>query len=442
VRSLHLTTRCARHCAAALLVISASLGAQQRPAAVATRDTPAAVPSRIAGAELTLYLMTMGQGDLVWEKFGHNAIGVRDESNGTDVVYNWGMFSFDQPGFIPHFLRGLMTYWMAPFDASQTVLAYIGMNRSVTIQELNLDPAARVALRDFLVWNARDENKFYRYDYFRDNCSTRARDAIDRVTGGALQAQLEATPTSLSYRDHALRLTQGDILTSTGIDIGLGLPTDRHLNAWEESFIPMSLAARIRNIRIPRQGADSVPLVRSERAVFLSTRTPEPATPSNRAPAFFVFSALLSLVIVVLSMRVARGLRWARVLAVSWCAIWSMTVGLLGALLVLLWTVTEHQAAYRNMNLFHFQPLWLAVGIGILVAGARGPARHSDAVAAMVRGGAIIGAALSVLGFVALAFPSLRQGFGAPVALTAPLNLAATFALLRLFPRSTTDSAR
>ncbi|MEP7347776.1 MAG: hypothetical protein ABI877_21075, partial [Gemmatimonadaceae bacterium] len=25
------------------------------------------------GSELSIYLMTMGQGDLVWEKFGHNA---------------------------------------------------------------------------------------------------------------------------------------------------------------------------------------------------------------------------------------------------------------------------------------------------------------------------------------------------------------------------------
>ncbi|MFN8581608.1 MAG: DUF4105 domain-containing protein [Gemmatimonadaceae bacterium] len=79
------------------------------------------------------------------EKFGHNAIGVRDARTGVDIVYNWGMFSFDQPGFIPRFLRGLMNYWMAPFEASQTVLAYISFNRTITIQELNLTPAERVA---------------------------------------------------------------------------------------------------------------------------------------------------------------------------------------------------------------------------------------------------------------------------------------------------------
>ncbi len=386
--------------------------------------------------------MTMGQGDLVWEKFGHNAVGVRDARAGTDVVYNWGMFSFDQPGFVPRLLAGEMMYWMAPFDASQTVNAYIGMNRSVTIQDLNLEPAARIALRDFLEWNARDENKFYRYDYFRDNCSTRARDAIDRVTNGAMRTQLEAISTSLSYRDHSLRLTQDDLLTSTGIDIGLGLPTDRHLNAWEESFIPMSLKERMLTVRVRRADGQEVPLVSGERSVFVSTRAQEAATPSNRAPWFFLLSAGVALNFVILATRAARGLRWARVLTLSWCITWSAIVGLLGALLVLLWTSTEHQATYRNMNLFHLQPLWLAVAIAALLASMRTPDGRLGAAGAVVRVGAIVGGVLSLLGFIALAIPALRQGYGAPVALIAPLNLAATFAILRLFPRPAVTPVR
>ena len=38
--------------------------------------------------------MTMGQGDEVWELFGHNAIRIVDASRGTDMTYNWGMFDF------------------------------------------------------------------------------------------------------------------------------------------------------------------------------------------------------------------------------------------------------------------------------------------------------------------------------------------------------------
>ena len=58
----------------------------------------------------------------------------------------------------------------------------------------------------FLEWNALPENAEYRYDYFSDNCSTRVRDAIDRVVGGTLRQSAEAVLTSRSYRFEVGRL--------------------------------------------------------------------------------------------------------------------------------------------------------------------------------------------------------------------------------------------
>ena len=89
--------------AMALLLATTSLGIAQ------TAD--AAGPP---GSELEVYLMTMGQGDMVWERYGHNAIGIRNRQTGEDVVYNWGLFSFDEPGFIGRFLRGEMMYLSLP----------------------------------------------------------------------------------------------------------------------------------------------------------------------------------------------------------------------------------------------------------------------------------------------------------------------------------------
>ena len=73
--------------AAALLMVSATLGSAQ---AVDTTSGP-------PGSELSVYLMTMGQGDLVWERYGHNAIGIRNRRTNADVVFNWGLFSFEDP---------------------------------------------------------------------------------------------------------------------------------------------------------------------------------------------------------------------------------------------------------------------------------------------------------------------------------------------------------
>ena len=173
---------------------------------------PAATSARPAtgpGSELSVTLITFGVGEQVWERFGHNALWIHDARLGTDVAYNWGLFDFEQPGFFRRFLTGDTKYWMAGEDAYTMVTAYHNIGRPITLQRLNLTPTQALALRDFVEHNALEENKYYRYDYFRDNCSTRLRDAIDRALGGALRAATDTMHTTMSYRSESLRLTEG-----------------------------------------------------------------------------------------------------------------------------------------------------------------------------------------------------------------------------------------
>ena len=84
------------------------------------------------------------------------------------------------------------------------------------------------------------ENRNYLYNYFTDNCSTRVRDIIDRALGGALSFT-KTVASGRTYRDEALRSTQEDFPLATGIDIGLGRPSDHRMTVWESMFLPMSL---------------------------------------------------------------------------------------------------------------------------------------------------------------------------------------------------------
>ena len=149
----------------------------------------------------------MGVGTRVWERFGHNAILVDDRQRGTRTAYNYGLFDFRQEDFLLRFIQGRMWYWMQGLDADAMVRSYVRDNRSVWVQELDLSPEERLALRDFLVWNERPENRHYRYDYYRDNCSTRVRDALDRVLNGRLRARTDSVATGTTYRFHTKRLT-------------------------------------------------------------------------------------------------------------------------------------------------------------------------------------------------------------------------------------------
>ena len=139
------------------------------------------VPGSQAGTDLKIYLMTMGPGTQIWERFGHNAIRVVDASRGTDSIYNWGTFDFKQPHFLRRFMTGNTLYWMEGEDIGETL---------GTLQELDFTPAERLAVRDFITWNARPENLYYRYDYYLDNCSTRVRDILVRISGGQLKATI------------------------------------------------------------------------------------------------------------------------------------------------------------------------------------------------------------------------------------------------------------
>jgi len=253
---------------------------------------------------------------------------------------------------------------MASEDAALTMEAYRSHNRSVTIQELKLTGAQKLALLASVQRNELPENRFYDYDYFLDNCSTRVRDALDAALGGVIGTFYRTQQTDLSYRDHARRLMQGDVWTYTGIDIGLGRPTDRPITAWEEMFVPMSLQRLLRQVHIENEGGEHFLLVESERVVVESTRPPTPERPEQRVLPYLFAGVLLAAIILTCSL--TRAAPVATVLVTTWC----IAAGFIGTLLLLLWTATAHVASYQNANLLAFNPLWLILA-ALIVARSR-----------------------------------------------------------------------
>jgi hypothetical protein len=141
-------------------------------------------PAPPPGSQLQIFLMTMGPGSEVWERFGHNAIWVRDSVQQRDLVYNYGTFDFRDPNLVPHFAMGRPVYWLGVGDLDGTLREYAARERDVQIQELALPAAKRAEIALRLAENARPDQRSYVYDYYRDNCSTRVRDALDGLVAG------------------------------------------------------------------------------------------------------------------------------------------------------------------------------------------------------------------------------------------------------------------
>jgi hypothetical protein len=299
-----------------------------------------------AAEDLEVSLVTYGPGAIYWERFGHDAIRLRDRSSGQSVDFNYGVFDFEEGDFILNFARGYMSYMIDVEHSEADQQDYIDAGRSVLEQRLRLSAAEAAKLRSFLLWNLRPENERYDYDYLINNCATRVRDALNSAVGGAVQPALIARPAQLTYRQQIDRLMAAQPWMMLGMDLGLGPSADRPLNEWQESFLPMELARNLRTVRL----SDGQPLVVDEHEIAPNRLPPPDPGPPNLALSLGL--AGLAFAAVMLGSRV----RYPR-LAFSLAALYLVLAGAVGILLLALWTLTTHHAAWGNANLLIFNPV-------------------------------------------------------------------------------------
>jgi hypothetical protein len=367
----------------------------------------AAMPVAAVGADPEtpqVWLVTYGPGEVYWQRFGHNAIWIREPARGLDHAFNFGFFDFAQQNFFLRFLQGRMLYFSAAQPARQEFAAYIDTNRSIRAQRLDLSPAQADWLTGYLLDEIRPENRDYLYDYYRNNCSTRVRDAIDRAIGGELSATSRDVTASQTWRDHTRRLSSSDFWLYLGLEIVLGARVDRPISRWDEMFIPEILADALVDAQ-PVSSGIARPLVLEDVMLFESTVIPPPR-PQGWWPRYL----LASLGVVALGWLVSRRVGAAPLRALA--RAWFVTTGLAGLALLFFWFGTDHAAAGLNFNVLVLNPVWLWPGLR--------PGRG-------FRAWPVVGgfAALAVL----LAFVPAHQYTFDVLAAFLPLNLAAALVL-------------
>jgi hypothetical protein len=294
----------------------------------------------------------------------------------------------------------------------------------VWLQELNLSPQQRLALRDFLEWNERPENRYYRYDYYRDNCSTRVRDALDRILQGQLRSETDTIRTNHSYRFHTKRLTSSDPLLYTGLLVGLAQPADHRLTAWEEMFLPLELRAWVRQVHVSDGAGGEMPLVRSERVLFQSSQPGPPSGPPHWLPGYLVLGLALGGALWWLGLR-TTGSDWRGKGFLFLAVAWTLTTGIAGSLLAFLWAFTDHAVAYRNENLF--QANLLALPLVVLIPGWKNGEAWAARPAVRL---AVLVAAVSLLGVIVKVLPMFYQDNMELLALAVPAHLGLAAGLL------------
>jgi len=319
---------------------------------------------------------------------------------------------------------------------AETMAKYQYENRSVWVQELDLTPAERAGVRDFIAWNAQPEHRYYRYDYYLDNCSTRVRDLIDRVVRGQLKATISPRLTSTTYRFHTQRALQFEPLVALGTNIGLGEVADRPISEWEESFLPVKLQAHVREVQLRSDDGTVRPLVKREQQLFAAQRPPEPASAPSEMGRNLLIGVGVAALLGLLAHVARAGARAARVTFVTLATIWTALNGILGAILIIGWAATRHVFMARNENLLQFDVLSLALAVLLPMAVVRGRAvRPARTLALLIT-------AVATLGFVMQALPWFNQVNGEVIALTLPAHLVLLWAVLALTAAPERSSAR
>lgn len=321
------------------------------------------------GDELEISLLTMGPGEHPFTKFGHTALWVHDTRQGHDEIYNYGTFSFDSPNALLDSIAGKLPYWLSAQSLEGTLRTYREQGRSLVASQLELTAAERNALYEALRENERPEHRYYRYDYFRDNCATRVRDIIDRVVGGRIQAA-SRTPASMSYREHMLRLLADDPALYAGLDVGVGRQSDVAITFWDEGFLPEKLHDLLAATRVTREGRE-LPLIRSERVLLSGQFAAPPSKPPGYALFYGAFGVALGAGLTILGLA-ARRHRAARITLGLVFVVIGGGLGLLGSALCYLTFFSAHSAAASNYNVLLVPPWGLILAVaGFGVVGAK-----------------------------------------------------------------------
>jgi hypothetical protein len=333
--------------------------------------------------EAEISILTVGPGTALYDRFGHSAFRVKDSVNNIDWTFNYGTYDFNAPNFYGKFVQGQLLYALSAGYFQGFINYYKKQNRSVRQQVLNLDSEQKARLFSFLMWNARPENKDYRYDFFYDNCATRIRDVLVSNLGNQLNYTAGFDPAPMSFRQLIQAQVPFNDWGSVGMDIAIGAVVDVPATPWQFQFLP-KYVAQAHGAATIENSEGTQPLISSESMLFdplsnhesvgrndtmssntvalaASADTEEPAESHVGVLGFLTsplfFMSLIGLSLVLISW---RDYKRANRCALTDRIIWGVT-GFIGILLVLLWFGTDHLATKMNYNLLWAMPTSLVV---------------------------------------------------------------------------------
>ena len=290
----------------------------------------------------TISILTCGPGSELYAKFGHSALRVNDPVNGIDIVYNYGVFDFNQPNFYLNFAKGRLNYMLVRHRSNDFINQYRQEDRSVTEQILQLNTADQNKILRFLEHNAKPENRTYSYHFFFNNCATKIIDVLSNANS-SIVFEKEFIDNNQSFRRLIDTNLHENSWGSLGIHIALGSKIDRIATDYEHRFLPEYIA-----LQLIHSSIDGSPLVQQTNILVEESKSKQPTVDLSSPLAVFSLILIITILILIRSKNI-RFWKWS-LIAIS---------SLIGIGILYLWVMTNHDMTQNNFNILWANPLAL-----------------------------------------------------------------------------------
>jgi len=298
-------------------------------------------------------LITCSPGDEVYSIFGHTAVRIKDITNDIDVVFNYGLFSFESESFYYKFIKGETDYQLGVYNTNQFLPEYAARKSMVWEQILNLTTIEKRRLINSLELNYRPENRIYRYNFAFDNCSTRPRDKITAALLGYVKFQNSID--SKTFRQWIGVYTGNDTWLKFGIDMIFGLESDKTTTTNESMFLPEVLMTQFQSAQISSSDVENRKLVKETIVLINSNEEKTNVTPWYNKPISFSMGLLL------IGFFITLWDKKRKAIYKPFDTVLLIVTGLCGLIILYLMLFSSHPLVKYNLNLLWLNPLNLVV---------------------------------------------------------------------------------
>ena len=295
--------------------------------------------------ESEISVLTCGSGKELYSLFGHTAIRVKDPIKKFDYVFNYGVFNFSTPNFYWKFGMGNLDYYIDYSTYKRFIHEYTHRKRNVYEQKMNLTYTQKQKIFDFLLNNIQPQNKYYRYKFVKDNCSTRIRDVFTKNLGN--QIQFKDNKSNYTYWNLLDHYLINDSYSRMLIYIILGSPMNKKAGYFQEMFLPDYLLNAFNTATININNTKQK-LVRSTKLIlsFQNKKEKPKYSAFTLSLFFFIFILLISLLEIKFKFR-----------AYLIDYLIFIPTFALGLIICFLWFISNHTETAYNLNIIWACPI-------------------------------------------------------------------------------------